>query len=211
MRKSTDSVETSRLTAADWVNEACLAIAEGGVGAIAVEPIARRLGVTKGSFYWHFPNRDALLRAALERWEREDTEGTIAALAPLADPRERLARLIGVAFAEHEPIRDASGLGLRFTLALSDAADDPVVGPVLRRVTERRIAYLEQEMAAFGLDGAEARNRALLGYAAYLGTLRLAREAPRRLPQGEELRTYHRLLLATLLHDADGHDVRDEG
>jgi len=210
MPKSTDALETGRLMAEDWVDAACRAIAEGGVGGVAVEPLARRLGVTKGSFYWHFRNRDALLRAALERWEREDTEGTIGALAPLADPRERLARLIGVAFAEHELVRDESGLGLRFTLAVSDAADDSVVGPVLRRVSERRIAYLEQEMGALGLDAIEARYRALLAYAAYLGTLRLAREAPSRLPQGEELRAYHRHLLATLLHGVEGEGAGDK-
>jgi AcrR family transcriptional regulator len=209
MRKPTVVTETGRLTAADWVDAACLAIAEGGVGGVAVEPLARRLGVTKGSFYWHFPSRDALLRAALERWEREDTEGTIADLASLADPRRRLARLIGVAFAEHESVRDEPGLGLAFTLAVSDAADDAVVGPVLRRVSERRIAYLEQEMGALGLDAMEARYRALLAYAAYLGTLRLAREAPSRLPQGEELRAYHRHLLATLLHGVEGEGAGD--
>src|SRR5690606_7033358 len=59
----------ARLSAADWAQAALDVIAEQGVSAVAVEPLARRLGVTKGSFYWHFPSRDALLQAALERWE----------------------------------------------------------------------------------------------------------------------------------------------
>ena len=59
----------SRLTADDWAQAALDLIAEQGVAAVAVEPLARRLRVTKGSFYWHFPSRDALLQAALERWE----------------------------------------------------------------------------------------------------------------------------------------------
>ena len=54
----------ARLSADDWAQAALDLIAEQGVSAVAVEPLARRLGVTKGSFYWHFPSRDALLQAA---------------------------------------------------------------------------------------------------------------------------------------------------
>ena len=55
-----------RLSADDWSAAALQQIGEQGVPALAVEPLARRLGVTKGSFYWHFPTRDALLQAALD-------------------------------------------------------------------------------------------------------------------------------------------------
>jgi len=63
---------STRLSADDWARAALELIAEQGVAAVAVEPLARRLGVTKGSFYWHFRSRDALLQAAIERWEQED-------------------------------------------------------------------------------------------------------------------------------------------
>jgi AcrR family transcriptional regulator len=66
-----------RLSASDWTAAALDALAAGGLAAVAVEPLATRLGTTKGSFYWHFTNRDALLRAVLERWERTDTEDVI--------------------------------------------------------------------------------------------------------------------------------------
>jgi len=187
------------LAAADWVEAACRAMAEAGVGAVAVEPLARRLGVTKGSFYWHFPNRETLLRAALQRWEEAATEEVIAGLAAIADPRQRLARLIATAFAE--PAGDAGAAAVRthaFNLAVADAAADPTVGPVLRRVSERRIAYLEESFRALAFPPEEARHRALLAYAAYVGTLRLAREAPARLPRGEDLAAYHRHLVETL-------------
>ena len=55
-----------------WASEALKAMARGGVAAVAVEPLARALGVTKGSFYWHFKNRDALIAAALERLEHNN-------------------------------------------------------------------------------------------------------------------------------------------
>src|SRR5690606_21017046 len=69
MKTPAAKTERARLSADDWAEAALDLIAEQGVAAVAVEPLARRLGVTKGSFYWHFPSRDALLQAALERWE----------------------------------------------------------------------------------------------------------------------------------------------
>lgn len=191
------------LGAEDWVRAAGLAIEEGGVGAVAVEPLARRLGVTKGSFYWHFANRDGLLEATLERWEEECTEAVISAVEGIPDPRERLERLLAEATAE-EPL-DVGSRGSEiffsnaFELAVSDAADDPIVGPILGRVSERRIDYLEECYRALVSSDEEARRRALLAYAAYVGTLRLVREAPGRTPEGEDYRAYRRHMISMLV------------
>lgn len=65
---------TARLTRDDWAAAALDALAEGGPPAVAVEPVAARLGASKSSFYWLFDNRQALLAAALERWERVQTD-----------------------------------------------------------------------------------------------------------------------------------------
>src|SRR3954452_8237602 len=83
----------ARLSAADWEQAALETLAESGLGAVAVESLARRLGVTKGSFYWHFPTREALIKAALERWERRDEDEVMAPIEPIADPRARLREL----------------------------------------------------------------------------------------------------------------------
>ena len=80
---------TARLSAEDWAQAALDQIAEQGVASVAVEPLARRLGVTKGSFYWHFPSRDALLQAALERWEKVEQEEVFGQMESIADPAER--------------------------------------------------------------------------------------------------------------------------
>ena len=183
------------------------AIDEGGVGAVAVEPLARKLGVTKGSFYWHFENRDALLEATLEWWERECTEAVIAAVNLISDPRERLGRLIEEATTQEQAFRDASGteifLSHALELAISDAADAPLVRPVLRRVSERRIDYLEECYRALGFPPEEARHRALLVYAAYVGALRLVREAPSRVPQGDDYLAYQQHFIAALVPDGE--------
>ena len=121
-------------------------MAEEGIGSVAVEPLARRLGITRGSFYWHFKDRRALLEATLERWERESTEAVISATRQVADPLERFVRLAEEAFGEAPRDDDSSGGDIfrrrAFELAVSDAADDPVARPFLRRVTERRIGYV---------------------------------------------------------------------
>ena len=184
--------ETPALAAADWERAALEALAEGGLRAVAVEPLARRLGVTKGSFYWHFRDRSALLGAALARWEREETESVIADAAVLAHPGERLRRVFERAFPERPPRRPS------LLLAVSDAAAHPLVARSLRRVARRRLAYLETCYRQLGFPASAARHRSLLAYAAYLGTLRLAREAPDRLPRGEAFAAFRRHLLETL-------------
>ena len=62
------------MTASDWAEAALQLIAEAGLRALTVSVLASRLGVTKGSFYWHFTGRDDLLAAALGRWERSVTD-----------------------------------------------------------------------------------------------------------------------------------------
>ena len=66
--------EKNRLSAGDWQQAALDALSEAGLQGIAIEMLARRLGVTKGSFYWHFESRDALIQAALELWESQEQE-----------------------------------------------------------------------------------------------------------------------------------------
>src|SRR3546814_20839261 len=78
-----------RLSAEDWAQAALDLIAENGVAAVAVEPLARRLGVTKGSFYWPFPSRHALLQAALERWASVQQEAVFGPLPTIPHPRDR--------------------------------------------------------------------------------------------------------------------------
>jgi len=89
----TRSDRPARLSAADWAQAALDLLGEQGLAAVGVEPLARRLGVTKGSFYWHFPSREALLTAALEHWESVEQETVFGKLEAIPDPRERLRAL----------------------------------------------------------------------------------------------------------------------
>jgi AcrR family transcriptional regulator len=163
------------LTAADWAEAALQLVAEKGLEALTVDTLARRLGVTKGSFYWHFGGRSDLLAAALERWEKRSVTDAVKALEAVGDARARLGLILEQA---GQPPRSRS-----LYAALAGAADDPVVGPVLARVAEVRVRYLERCYRDLGLDRETAAARALFAYAAYRGLLQLAREAPGALPR----------------------------
>lgn len=180
-----------RLTADDWAAAALAAIGEGGLAAVAVEPLATRLGTTKGSFYWHFANRDALVDAALERWEQLHTEAVITTVEAEPDPERRLRGLF--AYASAASAADPLEVSLLATAA------EPRVTAVLRRVTDRRVGYVAELFAALGFPAAEARRRGLLAYTAYLGHTQLGHAVPESLPDGADRDRYLDSVIDTLL------------
>jgi AcrR family transcriptional regulator len=158
--------ERTRLNADDWLNAALDEIAGHGVHALAVEPLARRLGVTKGSFYWHFENRDALLKGAMELWERQEQETLFDAIEPIDDPRERLRRLF---MHVSEELRTHIIYG-----ELLKALDHALVKPIMTRVVKRRLDFLGRAFRQIGLDRQQAQHRALLCYSVYAGFLQIS-------------------------------------
>jgi AcrR family transcriptional regulator len=177
-----------RLGADDWARAALEALGEGGVAAVRVEALAPRVGASKGSFYWHFADRAALIDAALAIWERESTEAVIAELEAIEDAPARLRRLFALAFGDRA--------GGRVDAGLAAHAGDPQVGPVLRRVTQRRLAFLEATYRELGHPPATARHRALAAYSAYIGLYAVRLAAPAAVP--EPLDAYLDELLAML-------------
>jgi AcrR family transcriptional regulator len=178
------------LSAEDWVRAAMEAIVEGGVAALAIEPLAARLGTTKGSFYHHFQNRDALIGAALGEWEREQTEAVIARMALIADPSERLRAILAAALGDRPgAIRDA---------ALVASASNPLVKSVVARVTKRRLSYMTEVCIEIGLTPEQARRRVLLLYSSYLGLFGYLRAGLDTVDEAE-LREYTEEMLAALV------------
>jgi AcrR family transcriptional regulator len=183
--------ERKRLTAGDWADAALAAMAERGLAGVAVEPLAARLGTTKGSFYWHFTNRDALVAAALERWEEICTEQIIVAVEAEADPEKRLRTLL------HHATTSAADDPLEVSL-LATAAD-PRVAAVLQRVTERRIGYVAGLFEELGFGAREAARLGLLAYSSYLGHTQLSHAVPHVLPAGAGRDAYLESVIDTLL------------
>ena len=177
---SSAGARSRRLARSDWIEAAFRALSVGGLGNLSVERLARELGATKGSFYWHFTDRPALVEAVLEEWERRDTDHLIERASALDDPRARLQWLFHVVFAEDAVI----GID---TALLADVAD-PVVSAALERVTAKRLRFIERQ---FKLMGASASaDRALLTYTAFLGLGQLRRATPALTPTGRRSTTY---------------------
>ncbi|MGA4842496.1 TetR/AcrR family transcriptional regulator [Streptomyces sp. G45] len=181
-RRQRKTPAKARLSAQDWADAALTAIGEGGLAAVAVEPLAVRLGTTKGSFYWHFANRDALIEAALERWAEVNTEGIISEIEAEPDLRRRIRLLFA------EAVSSASSDPLEVSLLAT--ASHPKVAVALRRVTERRVEYVAGLFAQLGFPEPEARRRGLLAYTVYLGHAQLGHAAPSVLPGADEFGAY---------------------
>lgn len=184
-------MKQANLTADDWAAAALDAIARGGLAAVSVESLARELNVTKGSFYWHFRSRQALIQAALALWEKSETDDIFALAQTIDDPRKRLNAVFREATT-------SSRTG-RLMLALAAASDDPVIGEFIRRVTKRRLEFVRDCYVALGQAPEEARRWATFAYSTFVGGLQLARDNPDALPQGPDMQEYLRLCINTLV------------
>jgi AcrR family transcriptional regulator len=151
------------------------AVAEDGLDAIAVEPLAKRLGVSKGSFYWHFKNRDALVSAAAKHWVDGLRAEAGARAAELADPRERLVALFQGAFGR----RAEAG---RIEAAFVSGRESALTAPAVRAVTKGRLAFLSQAFRELGFSEREARHRATVASGAYVGLFVMRHTNPAAVP-----------------------------
>lgn len=153
------------LSANEWCYGALAQIAIGGTDSISVEGLARDLGVTKGSFYWHFADRAALISAALGYWADAATNRIIDDLAQISDPRARLRSLFRAAATD-----DRS----RLDVMLATSTGDPAVAAVVEGVTEMRLAFLVDAFRELGMSKPLADRQSLIAYAAYIGHVQLA-------------------------------------
>ena len=175
-----------RLTRAAWATAGLRALSTEGVAAVAVEPLAAALGTTKGSFYWHFSDREELVRAALELWELEQTSAVIEQLGTLHDPRERLRVLLTLVLTHGDGPDPVAQL-------FRDIAH-PEVAAAVRRVTARRIDFVTEELERGGMPRAEARRRATVAVAAYVGWWQLHAVLPEDAPVGRAARQHAEVL-----------------
>lgn len=179
------------MTPEDWTRAALDTIAEQGIGHVSVERLAARLGTTKGSFYWHFADRPALLEAALARWELVFTDRILERLGEIEDPRLRFRTLFETIFQDHP--------GVMIDAALLADSRDPLVSPVLERVARKRLAFVERIFVQLGRR--PAKDPALLACTAYIGLAQLRRATPGLTPSSRRVRGYVDHVVATLLDD----------
>lgn len=156
--------QTPKLDAQAWIEAALETLADGGVEAVRVEPLAAALAVTKGSFYWHFADRRALLDALFTQW----AEGRIAAIreqvASPEPPRVMLTRLADL-YTRHANVK-----GLAIELALrSYARNDDGAAKLVRLVDTERLTHVTRLFGGLGWGLDEAQARAVLFYSYLFG------------------------------------------
>jgi AcrR family transcriptional regulator len=190
-RVASGRAQDDRLSREDWIDGALDELTRGGIRALSVEGLARAMGVTKGSFYWHFGSRDKLLFAVLERWEQVDTVERFARLDAIADPVERIHRMF------EGTMEDEATLALDFRVHV--AADDPLVGPFARRANRTWVAWLTGLYEELGVVSEDAPRWALLCYANYVGFLRLISADPKLIARGPERQRWRRFLYGALV------------
>jgi AcrR family transcriptional regulator len=152
-----------RTTRERWIEEGLQALAAGGPDAVRVEALAKKLGVTKGGFYGSFADRDALLDAMLDTWERESTDEVIDRVEREGgDPKTKIHRAGMLTFS--------SDRLLPIDLAIRDwARRDEAVAKRLRRVDNRRMALLREMIGTFCSDPDEVEARSLLAFCVAIG------------------------------------------
>jgi AcrR family transcriptional regulator len=164
VRKAATTEKPARLDASAWVAAGFDALAAGGVDSVRVEPLAKALDITKGSFYWHFADRRALLDAMLDAW----MEGRIAAIRQQAADRGAPAsvlRQLADLYTRHANIR-----GLAIELAIrSLARTDEAATRAVRSVDRARLYHVADLFTALGWPHAEARARAIVFYSYLFG------------------------------------------
>jgi AcrR family transcriptional regulator len=156
----------ARTPRSKWIEEGLRALAAGGPDAVRIEPLAQALGVTKGGFYWHFADRQALLHEMLEAWERTVIDEAIERVESKGgDARAKLRRLFALAAAG-----DNREL-LKADLAIRDwSRRDKSVAERLRRVDNRRMDYMRSLFEAFCPDEEEVEARCMVVFSLFVGS-----------------------------------------
>jgi len=158
----------SRLNAQDWLEGAFRALTRGGPAAIKAEAIARDLGVSKGSFYWHFADVPTLKANMLAHWEETATQSIIVAMEQVAGSAQtKLRRLMTVSTSE----LDNSYGGPLAESAIRDwSRYDSKVSDVVKRVDTARMKYVEDLFRQSKLSTKQSKQFAALLYATLIGS-----------------------------------------
>ena len=155
----------TQLDRRNWIDGAIDVLAREGVAGLRVEVLAKRCGVTKGSFYWHFKDRQDLLAAVLEHW-REGRIRDIEKTTTVTPGMERSQ--LHFAIEVYGASRNRKGMSIE--LAVRDwARHDPQAAAVVEAVDLYRLDCTRKLFVAAGLSDAEAKSRSLLLYACVFG------------------------------------------
>jgi AcrR family transcriptional regulator len=149
-----------QLSAQDWLDRGLKVLAARGVSALKAEPLAKEMGVSRGSFYWHFADIGAFQAAILKHWREVAAEAIIANVEAAAGNEDPLAVLLRQVFSEKLALERA---------VRSWAAFDAAANHAVQAIDRRRLDYVERLISARGVAAEMAEARAHILYWAFLG------------------------------------------
>jgi AcrR family transcriptional regulator len=149
-----------QLSAKDWLDQGLNVLAERGFTALKAEPLAKAMGVSRGSFYWHFADIGAFHAAILKHWREVAAERIIAGLEAAADHESPLEGLLRRTFSSKLTLEKA---------VRSWATVDPLALSAVEAIDRRRLGYVEKLVSTAGLSPEVTRARAQILYWAFLG------------------------------------------
>jgi len=159
---------TDQLSAQDWLGLGLKTLARSGFAALKAEKLAKAMGVSRGSFYWHFADIGAFHAAVLKHWREVAAEQIIADLETMDQGEDPLKRLLARVFSDRLTLERA---------VRSWATFDPLARSAVQAVDRRRLDYMETMLGRYGLAEEAARNRAQILYWVFLGVV-LSDKAP---------------------------------
>jgi AcrR family transcriptional regulator len=151
---------TDQLSARDWLDQGLKTLARDGFTALKAERLAKAIGVSRGSFYWHFADIGAFHAAILKHWREVAAEQIIANLEAHRSNDDPLELLLRQAFGGKLALEKA---------VRTWATLDPVARSAVQAIDRRRLGYVESLLRASGLSADVARSRAQILYWAFLG------------------------------------------
>ena len=161
--KKNAAKDTARgpFTPETWTAAATDVLEHEGIDAVRVDVLAKKLGVTRGSFYWHFKDREDLLRAVLQAWRAAATENLTRRLESAStDPQEQLRDVLSLPFRGDSALRAS-----RIELSIRAwARRDDMARQAVDQADASRISYIAQIVSGLGYGLAEARHRASMTY-----------------------------------------------
>jgi len=170
-----------QLSAKDWLDQGLRALARSGFTALKAEPLAKAMGVSRGSFYWHFADIGAYHAAILKHWREVAAEQIIANLEAASDDDNPVQLLLCRAFGTKPALENA---------VRTWATVDPAARSAVQAIDRRRLGYVEKLLSASGLPADVARPRAQILYWAFLGFAL----SDRPLPQARQAEVVDELL-----------------
>ena len=151
---------TDQLSAQDWIDQGIKALVKSGFTALKAEPLAKAMGVSRGSFYWHFKDIGAFQLAILARWREVAAEQIIANVEAASKHENPLTLLLRRVFGERLALENA---------VRTWATLDPAARAAVQAIDQRRLGYVEGLLKQSGLPAETARARAQILYWAFLG------------------------------------------